>query len=229
MSYGLRVVNSNSYVQIDSDTPRLCSLYNGTYSAGSRVAIVTFPAAITTPEPPCIFIRNSPSAPNDVYTQTILTGSPGNWTGFQVWANNINSRPNGKWFAAVFATKANGNYGMRIWGANGQLVFDSGATPVTVTRASNSWSYVSYGAQGPIGTATYYKCNIASGPLLEDEYFMINPFSRTILAPNNITSMDAGIRWVYASNELSLYAIGFRANWYDIGAPGAVFARLPGT
>ena len=229
MSYGLRVVNSNSYVQIDSDTPRLCSLYNGTYSAGSRIAIVTFPAAITTPEPPCIFIRNSPSAPDDVYTQTILTGSPGNWTGFQVWANNINSRPIGKWFAAVFATKANGNYGMRIWGANGQLVFDSGATPVTVTRASNSWSYVSYGQQGPIGTATYYKCNIASGPLLEDEYFMINPFSRTMLAPNNLTSMNAGIRWVYASNELSLYAIGSRANWLDIGSPGAVFARLPGT
>lgn len=229
MSYGLRVVNNNSYVQIDSDTPRLCSLYNGTYSAGSRVAIVTFPAAITTPEPPCIFIRNSPSAPNDIYTQTILTGSSGNWTGFQIWANNINSRPTGKWFAAVFATKANGNYGMRIWGANGQLVFDTGATPVTVTRASNSWSYVSYGQQGPIGTATYYKCNIASGPLLEDEYFMINPFSRTMLAPNNVTSMDAGIRWVYASNELSLYAIGSRANWLDIGSPGAVFARLPGT
>ena len=229
MSYGLRVVNNNSYVQIDSDTPRLCSLYSGTYSAGSRVAIVTFPAAITTPEPPCIFIRNSPTAPNDVYTQTILTGSSGNWTGFQVWANNINSRPTGKWFAAVFATKANGNYGMRIWGANGQLVFDSGATPVTVTRASNSWSYVTYGQQGPIGTATYYRCNIASGPLLEDEYFMINPFSRTMLAPNNVTSMNAGIRWVYASNELSLYAIGSRANWYDIGAPGAVFARLPGT
>ena len=229
MSYGLRVVNSNSYVQIDSDTPRLCSLYNGTYSAGSRIAEVTFPAAITTAEPPCIFIRNSPSAPNDIYTQTILTGSSGNWTGFQVWANNINSRPTGKWFAAVFATKARGNYGMRIWGANGQLVFDSGATPVTVTRASNSWSYVSYGQQGPIGTATYYKCNIASGPLLEDEYFMINPFSRTMLAPNNVTSMDAGIRWVYASNELSLYAIGFRANWLDIGSPGAVFARLPGT
>ena len=229
MSYGLRVVNDNSYVQIDSDTPRLCSLYNGTYSAGSRIAIVTFPAAITTPEPPCIFIRNSPTAPNDVYTQTILTGSPGNWTGFQVWANNINSRPTGKWFAAVFATKASANYGMRIWGANGQLVFDSGATPVTVTRASNSWSYVSYGAQGPIGTATFYKCNISNGPLLEDEYFMINPFSRTMLAPNNITSMDAGIRWVYGSNQLSLYAIGFGANWLDIGSPGAVFARLPGT
>ena len=118
---------------------------------------------------------------------------------------------------------------MRIWGANGQLVFDSGATPVSVTRASNSWSYVSYGAQGPIGTATYYKCNITSGPLLEDEYFMINPFSRTMLAPDNVTSMNAGIRWVYASNELSLYAIGSLANWYDIGALGAVFARLPGT
>ena len=118
---------------------------------------------------------------------------------------------------------------MRIWGANGQLVFDSGATPVTVTRASNSWSYVSYGAQGPIGTATFYKCNIANGPLLEDEYFMINPFSRTMLAPNNITSMDAGIRWMYGSNQLSLYAIGSRANWLDIGSPGAVFARLPGT
>lgn len=229
MSYGISVLNDSSYLQIDSDTPRLCCIYNGTYSAGSRVAVVTFPSAVTTQEPPCIFIRNAESAPNDIYTQTIITGSAGNWTGFQVTANNVNSRPTGKWFCAVFASRASATYGMRIWGGSGALVFDSGATPIIVTRASNSWSYVNYSNQGPIGTATFYRCNLTAGALLSDEYFMINPFSRTILTPNNINSTDAGIRWDYSTRTLTLYAIANRANWIDIGAPGAVFARLPGS
>ena len=229
MSYGITVRNDASYMQIDSDTPRLCCLCNGVYSAGSRVAVVTFPAPITTQEPPCIFIRNAESAPGDLYTQTLITGSAGNWTGFQVTANNVNSRPIGKWFAAVFASRALETYGMRIWGAASELVFDSGVAPIVVTRASNSWSYVSYGQQGPIGTATFYKCNLQAGALLSDEYFMINPFSRTILTPSNLNSTDAGVRWDYSANALGLYAISNRSNWMDIGAPGAVFARLPGS
>lgn len=229
MSYGLSVKNDGSYIQIDSETPRLCCLYNGVYSAGSRVAIVNFPAPIVTPEPPCIFIRNSPSAPNDIYDKLVLLGSPGNWTGFQVWANNVNSRPTGKWFAAVFATVAADSYGMRLWGANGAMVFDSGATPVTVTRCTNSWSYAGYGQVGAIGTATWWNCNLPAGPLLEDEYFMINPFSRVMLQPNNRTAATGAIRWVYASNSLQLYAAANSSNWIDMGSPGAVFARLPGT
>lgn len=229
MSYGLSVVNDSQYIQIDSETPRLCCLYNGAYSAGSRVAIVNFPAPITTPEPPCIFIRNSPSAPDDIYTKFVLLGSSGNWTGFQIWANNINSRPTGKWFAAVFATIAQDRYGMRFWGADGKIVYDSGATPVTVTRCTNSWSYGGYGQQGVIGVATWWNCNLDASPLLEDEYFMINSFSRPMLQPNNRISATGSIRWVYASNQLQVYAVANQSNWIDMGSPGAVFARLPGT
>ena len=229
MSYGLSVKNTSQYIQIDSETPRLCCLYNGVYAAGSRVAIVNFPAPITTPEPPCIFIRNSPSSSNDVYVKLVLLGGPGGWTGFQIWAHNVDSRPIGKWFAAVFATIASDSYGMRLWGTNGAMVFDSGATPVTVTRCSNSWSYSGYGQSGPIGTATWWDCNLRAGPLLEDEYFMINPFSRGMLQPNNINAASGAVRWVYGSNILQLYAIANRSNWIDMGSPGAVFARLPGT
>ena len=77
MSFGLTVRNDDSFIQIDSETPRLCSVFNGAYAAtGDRVARVAFPAAITTEEPPCIFIRNSLDRARELYDGMTI-----NWRG----------------------------------------------------------------------------------------------------------------------------------------------------
>jgi hypothetical protein len=230
MSYGLTAINGSNYVQIDSETPRLCSLYNGTYQATSdHYARVYFPAPITTSEPPCIFIRNDPSRPNDLYYKMTLYGSPGNWTGFEVMAANVTFRPLGKWFAAVFASVAKNSYGLRIWNAGGGLCYDSGAIPVIVTRANHSWAYAG-SAQLPDYGAQYYWQNGSVGALASDEYFMINPFSRGLLRPQNNGWINLGVRFNYNENRLQLYCVALGAGpWTDNGQPAAVFARLPGT
>ena len=66
---------------------------------------------------------------------------------------------------------------------------------------------------------------------MEDEYFMINPFSRGQLNPGLAIWNVAGVRFDYGSNRVQLFITTNRpgAVWTDIGQPSAVFARLPGT
>jgi len=53
MSYGFIARNNDSYIQIDSETPRLCAIHRGNYAATfDRVARVSFPSPITTVDPP---------------------------------------------------------------------------------------------------------------------------------------------------------------------------------
>ena len=227
MSFGLYVRNDDDYVQIDSDNPRLCALYSGTYSAtSSSTVVVSFPAPIRTTEPPCIFIRNSPSQPDILYREMTITGSPGNWTGFRLESGTVTWRPTGKWFAAVFASRSAASWGLRMWDEAGVIIYDSGSTPIIFTKATNSWSYQGM-VQLALGNAYYYLC-AAVGALASDEYFMINPFSRGLMAPNQILTNWCGARFNYSINRLQIYSVG-TTGWSDLGQPGAVFARLPGT
>lgn len=227
MSFGLRVNNNENYIQIDSDKPRLCAIYSGSYQAiGNHIAVVVFPAPITTTEPPCIFIRNSETRPDDLYMVMTVTGGPGNWTGFSIEAASVSWRPTGKWFASVFASKSTATWGLRMWDSSGTIIYDSGATPVTVTKATNSWSFEGT-VSLTIGNAYYYRAAVL-GSIASDEYFMLNPFSRGILAPSRPRGNSGGVRFNYAEGRLQLYSVG-TTGWSDNGQPGVVFARLPGT
>lgn len=229
MSYGLTVSNDNNYIQIDSETPRLCAIYHGNYSAGSNTAIIAFPAAITTSEPPCIFLRNDPARNDELYDMLTIVGSAGNWTGFNVRGNNINWRPAGKWFAAVFASKAQSSYGMRLFGASGEIVYDSGSTPVVVTKSNSSWVYGGV-SQFPTLGAGFSYFNGLTAPIETDEYFLMNPFSRGAVN-NNGNYHWRGVRYNYSTQRLEMYIVATRQNppQLDQGMPAALYARLPGT
>lgn len=229
MSYGLSVINDSSYLQIDSDNPRLCALYRGNYSSGSNTATITFPAPITTAEPPCIFLQNSSSRNDDLYDLMYMTGSPGNWVGFVLRANNINMRPTGKWFAAVFASLASSQYGLRIWNGAAGLLFDSGATPVTFTKANHNWTYQGVVQFPSVGSAYYYANGLVA-PLASDEYFMMNPYSRGVVNTQP-DFLPRGVRFNYSTNRLEMYIVssGGAGPWTDQGQPGAIYARLPGS
>ena len=229
MTYGLRVINDNNYIQIDSENPRLCAIHKGVYSSGSNTAIINFPTPITTVEPPCIFLQNSPSRPGDLYDIMTVTGSAGNWTGFTLRANNVTWRPTGKWFAAVFASVANSQYGMRLWDNAGKIVYDSGATPVIVTKANHNWIYQGK-VQFPGLGAGYYWVNELVAPLASDEYFMMNPFSRGAVGTTPIWA-NRGVRFDYSSSRLQMYLVTTSPTgpWIDQGQPAALYARLPGS
>lgn len=228
MNYGLIAINDSGFVQIDAETPRLCVFYSGVYAATAYAINVYFPAAITTLEPPCIFLRNSESNPNDLYSSMTILGSAGAWTGFQIVSLNINMRPNGKWFAAVFASKSTETYGLRMWAADGSLIYDSGAVPVLFSRASHSWSFQGRVVISPIANGYYWR-NALTAPLLSDEYFMINPFSRGLLTPQVGGWTQIGVRFSHAEGCLQVFGLTAQGAWSDMGSPGAVFARLPGT
>lgn len=228
MTYGLMVKNDSSYIQIDSDSPRLCAVYSGAYLPSGRFSYVTFPAPITTQEPPCIFIRNSPAYPEHLYDSMTINGGAGYWTGFTLRTNNINWTPTGKWFAAVFAAKATEDYGMRIWDAGGALVYDSGTVPVIFTRSSNYWTYQGTITDSTQGTGGAWANQAGGGPLLSDEYFMINPFSRGVMV-SHINAASSGVRFNWSGNYVQLYAFSAISRWTNPGNPGVVFARLPGT
>ena len=227
MSYGLSIKNDLSYVQIDSESPRLCAVYSGTYAASSYIVYVTFPSPITTQEPPCIFIRNSPARQGELYTDMTISGSPGAWSGFRITSLNINDRPTGKWFAAVFAARADAQYGLRMWDGSNNVIYDSGTVPVIFTRANHNWAYAGMVVINPTAQGYYWK-NSSVSPMLEDEYFMINPFSRGILI-SHTNWMPCGVRFNYSENCLQMYGVSALSPWINIGQYGAVFARLPGT
>lgn len=229
MTYGLRVVNENSYIQIDSETPRLCAIHKGSYSSSSSSTVVTFPSPITTQEPPCIFIRNDPSRNDDLYDRMYITGSAGNWTGFYLRANNVNMRPLGKWFAAVFASKASSQYGLRLWDGAGGIIYDSGASPVIFTKASQDWAYFGKVSFPTLGSAYYYGSGLVA-PIAADEYFLINQFSRGVVSTSGVWQ-DRGVRYNYNSQRLEMYIVTNDPSgpWIDQGQPGAIFARLPGS
>lgn len=222
MSYGVIVRNDAGYTQIDSEAPRLLKIHDGTYFGNPTVS-VAFPFPITTAEPPCIFIRPDQGQNGVMYRSININGSPGAWTGFTIRLSNINFTASGTWFAAVFAATTTSDYGLRIWDASGNPIYDTGCPAVLVSSAANDWPYAGM-TQLTIGAAYTWVCQMprAIGPY---DHLMINPFSRYLLSAHPSNSLMMGVTVDYANNRLVMYGVGFNA-WTDIGQHAAVFARM---
>ncbi|MDD0977557.1 hypothetical protein [Pseudomonas fontis] len=222
MTYGLSVRNDNNYIQIDSEAPRLCCVCEGTY-AGTAAVTVGFPNVITSQEPPCVFIRPDPVQGTVLYGSMNIAGGPGAWTGFSIQLANITSVTGGTWFAAVFAATTQSDYGMRIWDAAGNPIYDTGSPAIAVSTAANDWPFVGM-TQLEIAIAYTYVCQLPR-PIGPHDHFMINPFSRWLLCAHPGNSLRMGVTVDYANNQLLMFAMGFTA-WTDIGRHAAVFARI---
>ena len=209
-------------MQIDSEAPRLCCLYEGAYS-GTSVVSVTFPSPITTVEPPCVFIRPAQGQGAVMYGSTNIGGAPGAWTGFSIQLVNNTSSASGTWFAAVFAATALSSYGMRIWDAAGNPIYDTGSPAVSVSSAASDWPFSGM-TQLTIGSAYTYVCQLPR-PIGPHDHFMINPFSRWLLCAHQANSLRMGVTVDYTNNRLVMYGVGF-TGWTEIGKHAAVMARL---
>ncbi|WP_455923261.1 hypothetical protein [Pseudomonas putida] len=221
MAFGFKSVNDSSYVQIDSDLPRLCMLEKGTYSSTSYVVNVSFVKPVTTVEPPMVFIR--PATTTDgtqLYRSTTLLGSSGNWTGFQIICVNVNYSPAGSWFVAAFASRGTDTFGMRIFDASGAVIYDTGAAAVVVTNVLSTWTYA-----GKVGTptgASYYQWT-AGRALAANEYYMMNVFSLGVQDSGN--GSTCAVSMDYTNNKTCMWANGFSA-WIDQGHRPVMFAKL---
>ncbi|ANH98923.1 hypothetical protein A8L59_16375 [Pseudomonas koreensis] len=218
MSYGFQSINDSSFVQIDSDAPRLCVLTKGSYS-GNGSAAGTFARAVTSQDPPLVFIRPTQNGQIQVPISVWFTGGPGNWTGFSMIASNINGVLSGQYFVAAWASMGTAAYGMRLWGAGGELVYDSGAPAVVVTFAAGNWTYLG-NDQLQVGRRYFWGINKVMGV---GEYVSINSFAMHCHNPASGGGCAVGVD--YANGRIMMYSLASAA-WTDQGHRPFLCAKL---
>lgn len=218
MSYGFQSINDSSYVQIDSEAPRLCVLTRGTYS-GVNTANATFARPVTSVDPPLVFVRPDAGA-IQVPLSVWFTGGPGNWTGFSIKASNVQNTMSGVYFVAAWASMGTAAYGMRIWDGNGGLVYDSGAPAVIVTFAAGDWAYAGF-EDLAIGRRWIWSIGRLLGP---GEYISINPFS--MYHHNQTAGGQCSIGVDYANSRILMYSVATTAWTANPGHRPFLCARL---
>lgn len=225
MSFGLRFMNNSNVVTLDTEFARLTVLASGTYAPNAEsglTSIVTFPAAITTQEPPLVFARPTTQPGRAAISSVIISGSPGNWTGFQIRTRSTEFlQPNGKWFAAAFKAAPTARFGMKLFDASGSLIFDSGTPCAIFTRSFQNWTYV-FNQKLNIGSTNFYTVPFN---FPENEYILINSFSMNRIAGNSYGCI-LGCLWDFSAGVLYATSTG-SSNPYAFYLP-ALFAKLEG-
>lgn len=218
MSYGFQSINDNSFVQIDSEAPRLCVLTKGSYSGGT-VASGTFARVVTSADPPMVFIRPNQTGAIQVPISVWFTGGPGNWTGFSMRASVVDATLSGLYFVAAWASMGTAAYGMRLWDGGSALVYDSGAPAVVVTFAAGNWTY-----QGleQLSVGRRYIWSIAKA-LGAGEYISLNPFAMN--SHNDATGGGCALGVDYAGGRIMMYSLATTA-WTDQGHRPFLCAKL---
>lgn len=224
MTYGLQFTNNSNTVVLDSEYARLMVISSGRFAPTEESGMGSttyFARPVTSQEPPLVFVR--PDTVNGVAGLCMmrLIGSAGNWTGFYVRAYNVNTaQPNGRYFVAAFGAQPVAQYGMRLWGGAGNLLFDSGTSCATFTRAFQNWSYVR-DDKDPQGLTRIYYTVPFNFP--QNEYLLLNNFGM------NMTSGSGIPRWLYCWWDFpnnTLYAITVAASNPIAFFLPAVFAKM---
>ncbi|PRB51159.1 hypothetical protein CQ009_12810 [Pseudomonas sp. MYb2] len=218
MTYGFQSINDNSFVQIDSEAPRLCVLTTGAYS-GSTVASGTFARAVTSVDPPMVFIRPNQTGAIQVPIAVWFTGGPGNWTGFSMRASVVDGSLSGLYFVAAWASMGTAAYGMRLWDGGGTLVYDSGAPAVVVTFAAGNWTYLGL-EQLTVGRRYIWTIAKALGV---GEYISLNPFAMN--CHNDASGGGCALGVDFAGGRIMMYSLATTA-WTDQGHRPFLCAKL---
>lgn len=224
MAYGLEFKNDSNVVTVDSEFTRLVVLAKGTYQPTQESglgSVTSFPATITSQEPPLVFVRPSGNSGIAGLCLMRVIGSPGAWTGFYVRAYNENTlQPNGSYFACGFAATALASYGMRLWDGSSKLLFDSGTPYARFTRSFQNWTYIKSDQTSAGVTRNYYRVDF-NFPL--GEYMLINTFSMHMLADTGL-SRALYCWWDFSGGNLYALTVG-PSNPFAFFLP-AVFAKL---
>lgn len=191
MNYGLQVVNDAGAVSLDSEYSRLCVFHKGSYTAGVSVV---FSSVVTTQEPPLVFVRPQSNG-SLIQLGVLLEGAAGAWTGCSVTSGQAHS---GAIFIGAFSSVPSASYGLRMWGATGKQIFDSGTQAAVFTRAVQNWTYThtTYSAQG-------LPTNWYSVPMSYElgDYLMVNNARMPMMGGNN-ESRGTGLRYDFAASLL---------------------------
>ena len=182
MAYGLQFTNNSNVVTLDSEYARLSVIATGRFSPnadGGLGSLTAFPVAVTSQEPPLVFVRPDTVGGIAGLCKMSLVGGPGNWTGFYVRAYNaITAPPNGRYFVAAFLAQPVAQYGLAMWDSAGKLLFNSGTPAALFTRAFQNWTYVKTDNDPQGVYRNYYS---VSFDFPENEYLLINSFGMSMV------------------------------------------------
>ena len=224
MSYGLQYTNNNNTVVLDSEYARLMVISSGRFAPTEESGLGSttyFVRPVTSQEPPLVFVR--PDTVGGVAGLCLmrLIGSAGNWVGFYVRAYDSNTaQPNGRYFVAAFAAQPVAQYGMRLWGAAGNLLFDSETPNASFTRSFQNWNYVKYDTTAQGLTRIYYSVPFN---FPQNEFMLINNFGMSMTSGSGIPR-NLYCWWDFPNS--TLYAITIAAsNPFAFFLP-AVFAKI---
>lgn len=226
MSFGISFSNNQDVVVLDSEFSRLCVIASGRYVPNDENGLgsyTTFPIAVTSQEPPLVFVRPDTGGQAAGVTNMRLTGSPGNWTGFYIRAYNINTaQPNGRYFVGAFGAQAVASFGMRLWDGTTKLLFDSGTASAGFTRSFINWTYVKSERSPTTSYVNYYTVPFN---FPENEYLMINSFGMNLLSGDNVGRTIRTL-WDFPAGTLWALTESFN-NPFDFHLP-AIFAKING-
>lgn len=225
MSFGLEFTNTSGVVALDSEYARLSIIYSGTYAPTEESGLgstTTFPAPITTQEPPLVFCRPTTVSGVAVISSFRVNGSPGAWTGFYLRTENVNTaQPNGKYFVAVFASKASAAFGLRMWDGGAGLIFDSGTQAAVFTRAYQNWTFKSSVLLSD--NVNYRNTYTIPSGFPAGEYILANTFGMNMVS-GNAPGRALGNRWDFTVGEMQAYTTA-TSNPYAFYLP-ALFAKM---
>lgn len=191
MSYGVQFINGSNVVTLDSEFSRLVVLQKGSYQGGAA-----FSPAITSAEPPLVFVR--PDA-TTTFSYATIAGGPGNWTGFSFLGGGT-----GNFFVAAYSSVTTAKYGFRIWDGAAKLLFDSGTPCAQFTRTISAWTYLGSSSTGQGTTRSVWT---APSPLNTGDFMLINNIGMDVAGSSN-RAAKLYCTWDYANNGLSVYIIG---------------------
>lgn len=224
MSYGLEFINNSNSVVLDSEYARLVVISSGRFAPTEESGLGSttyFVRAVTSQEPPLVFVRPDTVGAIAGLGHVRLIGSAGNWVGFYVRAYSADTaQPNGRYFVAAFAGQPVAQYGMRLWGGTGNLLFDSGTANANFTRAFQNWTYVR-DDKSPQGLTRIYYSVPFNFP--ENEYMLINNFGMNMTSGGGIPR-ELWCWWNFSAGQLNAVTVS-SANPFAFFLP-AVFAKL---
>lgn len=192
MSYGLEFKNNSDVVTLDSEFARLVVLHRGRWSGGGEIG-VSFPATVTSAEPPLIFVR--PDG-NTTFSYCMVRGTPGAWTGFYTRGTG-----GGGYFCAAFKASPVSDYGLSLWDGSANLLFDSGNPCAQFTRTINSWTYIGDGTGGQGDKIRYFT---APSPLDTGDYMLLNNIGMNV-DQNAGKTGKLYCAWEYQNNRIVAY------------------------
>ena len=197
MSYGMEFRNNNDVVTIDSEFSRLVILQRGRYSGGG-----TFSPAITTQEPPLVFVRPDAST---IFQYATIIGAPGSWTGFSFFSGGV-----GSFFVAAFQARETATYGFRVWDGSGKLLVDSGSPCAQFTRTIIDWTYLGSTSTPQGQTRSSWT---AVSPLNTGDYILINNIGMDVCGSSTRYS-KLYCTWDYENNRIVPFVIGVANSIY---------------